>query len=222
MKEFRKGEYLELLNKQYPNMNLNSPKKVKINLVVLVRNIANEPKREPLKLARIVKIHDSRDDTQRVVTLTYHNVKQKKDGEWTGKPVKVDRSINDLVLVDNALNESMLNPSILKGNDEIHQGKDMNNDENDKNYEDDDPQNRLDNDSREVRKLINNNNDKANNDEDDESKNETGESKDETDESEDENDESNKDEARNDVKSNQDENVQNVRRSGKNIRKDLK
>ena len=114
MKEFRKGEFLELLNKQYPNMSLSNPKKVKVNSVVLVRNIANEPKREPLKLARIVKIHDSRDETQRVVTLTYYNVKQNKDGEWIGKPVKVDRSINDLILVDNALNESMLNPSILK------------------------------------------------------------------------------------------------------------
>ena len=68
---FRKGEFLELLNKQYPNMSLSNPKKVKVNSVVLVRNIANEPKREPLKLARIVKVHDSRDDTQRVVTLTY-------------------------------------------------------------------------------------------------------------------------------------------------------
>ena len=163
MKEFRKDEYLELLNKQYPNMNLNSPKKVKINSVVLVRNIANEPKREPLKLARIVKIHDSRDDTQRVVTLTYHNVKQNKDGEWIGKPVKVDRSINDLVLVDNALNESMLNPSILKGNDEIHQGKDMNNDENDENDEDGEAQDRPQDILREVREQSNNNNTETHN-----------------------------------------------------------
>ena len=84
--------------------------------MVLVRNIANESKREPLKLARIVKIHDSRDETQRVVTLTYYNVKQNKDGEWTGNPVIVDRSINDILPVDEALNESMLNPSMLKGN----------------------------------------------------------------------------------------------------------
>ena len=98
-----------------------------MNSIVLVRKLANEPKREPLKLARIIKIHDSRDKTQRVVTLTYHNVKQNKDGEWIGKPVRVDRSINDLVLVDDALNESMLNPSIIKGNEkneEIHQEKD--------------------------------------------------------------------------------------------------
>ena len=102
MEEFRKGELLSLLNKQYPNVSLENPKKVKLNSVVLVRNIANESKREPLKLARIVEIHDSRDKTQRVVTLTYHNVKKNKDGEWIGKPVKVDRSINDLILVDNA------------------------------------------------------------------------------------------------------------------------
>ena len=114
------------------SLNIGNPKKVKINSVMLVRNIANESKREPLKLATIVKVHDSSGETQRVVTLTYHNVKQNKDGEWIGKPVKVDRSINNLVLVDNALNKSMLNPIILKGNDEIHRGKDMNNDKNDR------------------------------------------------------------------------------------------
>ena len=137
MEEFRKGEFMELLNKQYSNVCMENPKQVKVNSIVLVRNIANETKREPLKLARIVKVHDSRDKTQRVVTLTYHNVKQNKDGDWIGKPVRVDRSINDLVLVDDALNESMLNPSIIKDmnpleddekNEEMHQEKD-NNDE---------------------------------------------------------------------------------------------
>ena len=111
MKEFREREFLELLNKQYPDMQLNEPKKVKLNSVVLIRNIANEPKREPLKLARIVKIHDSRDETQRVVTLTYNNVKQNKDGKWIGTPMTVDRSI-----VDDASNESMLNSNILRDN----------------------------------------------------------------------------------------------------------
>ena len=61
-----------------------------------------------------MEIHDSRDETQRLVTLTYHNVKKNKDGEWIGKPVRVDRSINDLILVDNALNEAMLNTNKLK------------------------------------------------------------------------------------------------------------
>ena len=70
---------------------------------MLVRNIANESKREPLKLARIVEIHGSRDETQRIVTLNYHNVKQNKDGEWVGNPVIVDRSINDIIPVDDAL-----------------------------------------------------------------------------------------------------------------------
>ena len=99
MKEFRKGEYLGLLNKQYSDMQLTEPKKVKENSVVLIRNIANETKREPLKLARIVKIHDSRDETQRILTLTYSNVKQKKDGTWIGTPITVDRSINDIIPV---------------------------------------------------------------------------------------------------------------------------
>ena len=43
MKEFRKGEFLGLLNKQYSDMQLTEPKKVKENSVVLIRNIANEP-----------------------------------------------------------------------------------------------------------------------------------------------------------------------------------
>ena len=95
-------------------MCVENPKRVKVNSVVLVRNIGNEPKREPLKLARIEKVYDSRDKAQRVVTLTYHNVRLNKDGEWIGTPVQVDRCINDLILVDNALNESMLNPKLLK------------------------------------------------------------------------------------------------------------
>ena len=114
MEEFRKEEFMELLNKQYANVGLENPTRVKENSIVLVRNIGNEPKREPLKLARIEKVHDSRDNTQRVVTLTYHNVRLNKDGEWVGTPVQVDRCINDLILVDNALNESMLNPKLLE------------------------------------------------------------------------------------------------------------
>ena len=48
------------------------------------------------------------------ITLTYHNVSKNRDGKWIGTPVRVDRSVNDLVLVDDALNESILNPSIQK------------------------------------------------------------------------------------------------------------
>ena len=80
----------------------------------MIRNIGNEPKREPLKFARVEKIHDSRDDAQRVVTLTYNNVKINKDGKWVGTPVRVERSVNDLVIVDNALNDSMLSPQIKR------------------------------------------------------------------------------------------------------------
>merc|ERR1711893_537704 len=109
MKEFRKEEIFDLLNKQYANVQFLEPKEVRENSIVLVRNIGNEPKREPLKLARIDKIHGSRDNAQRVVTLTYTNVRMNKDGEWIGTPIQVERSINDLVIVDNALNDSMLN-----------------------------------------------------------------------------------------------------------------
>ena len=59
--EFRTNEMMKILNKQYDNVCLESSNRLKLNSVVLIRNIANEPKREPLKLARIVKIHDSRD-----------------------------------------------------------------------------------------------------------------------------------------------------------------
>ena len=114
MEEFRKEEFLDLLNKQYANVGLENPTRVKENSIVLVRNIGNEPKREPLKLARIEKIHECRDNAQRVVTLTYHNVRLNKDGEWIGTPIQVDRCVHDLILVDNALNESMLNPKLLK------------------------------------------------------------------------------------------------------------
>ena len=50
-----------------------------------------------------------------------------KDGEWIGTPIQVERSINDLVLVDNALSDSMLNPRIskVKDNDRDEQGKEV-------------------------------------------------------------------------------------------------
>ena len=47
MKEFRKDEIFELLNQQYPNMEFQQPKEVRGNSIVLIRNIGNEPKREP-------------------------------------------------------------------------------------------------------------------------------------------------------------------------------
>ena len=65
---------MKVINKQYDNVCLESSNKLKINSVVLIRNITNETKREPLKLARIEEIKKSRDDAQRVVVVTYHNV----------------------------------------------------------------------------------------------------------------------------------------------------
>merc|ERR1711873_323445 len=43
MEEFRKEEFFELLNKQYANVELQKPKEVRENSIVLVRNIGNEP-----------------------------------------------------------------------------------------------------------------------------------------------------------------------------------
>ena len=80
---------------------------------MLLRNIANEAKREPMKLARVIKINDSKDNAQRILTLEYNNIKKNKDGKWIGIPKIVERSINDVIPVDKAINESMLNPNIL-------------------------------------------------------------------------------------------------------------
>ena len=132
MKEFRKDEIFDLLNQQYANMELQEPKEVRENSIVLIRNIGNEPKREPLKFARIDKIHESRDNAQRVVTLTYNNVRINKDGEWIGTPIRVERSVNDLVLVDNALSDSMLGsrtPNTKKNEKEEQQKEKIPNDD---------------------------------------------------------------------------------------------
>ena len=95
--------------------------------MVLVRNIANETKREPLKIARIDEIKESRDNVQRVVILTYHNVSKNKNGKWIGTPITVKRSVKDLILVDDALNESMLSPKVKE--DKIEIENEMQNDE---------------------------------------------------------------------------------------------
>ena len=110
LEEFRNDEIMKVLNKQYDNVNLESSICIKLNSVLLVRNIANETKREPLKIARIDEIKESRDNVQRVVTLTYHNISRNKNGKWIGTPIIVERSVKDLILVDDALNESMLSP----------------------------------------------------------------------------------------------------------------
>ena len=95
-------------------MHLKEPRKLEKNSVVLLRNIANESKREPMKFARVLKINESKDNAQRILTLTYNNIKKRKDGNWTGTPTTVERSINDVILIDTALNESMLSPTMLE------------------------------------------------------------------------------------------------------------
>ena len=95
-------------------MHLKEPRKLETNSVVLLRNIANESKREPMRFARVLQINESKDNAQRILTLEYNNVKKKKDGSWIGIPKIVERSINDVIPIDNAVNDSMLNPSILE------------------------------------------------------------------------------------------------------------
>ena len=58
LEEFRTDEMMKVLNKQYDNVCLESSNRIRLNSVVLVRNIANETKREPLKIARIEEIKE--------------------------------------------------------------------------------------------------------------------------------------------------------------------
>ena len=110
--EFRTNEMMNVINKQYDNVCLEASNQLKINSVVLLKNIAYKAKIEPLRLARIEEIKKSRDGTQRVVVVTYHDINLNKKGEWVGNPVTVERCVSDVVPVDNALNESMLNPKL--------------------------------------------------------------------------------------------------------------
>merc|ERR1712035_254286 len=83
--------------------------RVEINSVVLLRNIANESKREPMKLARILRITESKDNAQRILMLEYNNIKKNKEGNWVGTPMTVERSINDVIPIGKAIDESLLN-----------------------------------------------------------------------------------------------------------------
>ena len=93
LKDFRNDELISIINKQYNNVCLESSNILSINSVVLLRNISNESKREPPKLARVYKIKKSRDGSQRVVTVTYHNTYVNRKGEWVGTPVEVERCV---------------------------------------------------------------------------------------------------------------------------------
>merc|ERR1711873_359270 len=75
------------------------------------------------------RMHKSRDNAQRVVTLTYNNIRMNKNGDWIGTPATVDRSVNDLVLVDNALNDSMLGSRLAAKKDESHEKEKIANDD---------------------------------------------------------------------------------------------
>ena len=65
-----------------------------------------------MKIARVDNIKESRDGSQRVVAVTSTNIGVNKKGEWIGTPVTVERCVKDLVLVDEALNDSTLTPEI--------------------------------------------------------------------------------------------------------------
>ena len=86
LNDFRNSELMDIINKQYRKVCLYSSNELKVNSVVLLRNIANEGKREPLKFARVNEIKKSRDGSQRVVIVTYHNISTNKKGDWIGTP----------------------------------------------------------------------------------------------------------------------------------------
>merc|ERR1711873_99619 len=75
------------------------------------------------------RMNESRDIAQRVVTLTYSNIRMNKSGDWIGTPVTEDRSVNDLVLVDNALNDSMLGSWLAAKKDESREKEKIANDD---------------------------------------------------------------------------------------------
>ena len=110
LQDFRNEELMEELNKQYKNVNLQASNKLKENSIVLLRHMNKEQKREPLRLARVDKIHDSRDGSQRIVGVTYQNVRKNKDGNWIGTSTRVERCVKDIILVDSALNDATLHP----------------------------------------------------------------------------------------------------------------
>ena len=170
LEEFRTNEMMKVLNKQYDNVCLESSNKLKINSVVLIRNIANETKREPLKIARVEEIKESRDDTQRVVVVTYHNVGMNKKGNWIGTPVTVERSVNDLVLVDDAFDESMLKPGLQ--NNELKEYDDQNNDLKENDDQDSENEDVTWNENQDIQEIVNDTDKNVNGNDEDEDKHE--------------------------------------------------
>ena len=67
-----------------------------------------------MKLARVLQINESKDNAQRILTLEYNNIKKNKEGIWIGTPKIVERSINDVIPIEKAINESLMNLSLSK------------------------------------------------------------------------------------------------------------
>ena len=81
------------------------------------------------------ELREFRDNVQRFFTLTYQNISKNKNGKWVGTLITVERSVKDLILVDDALDESMLNPRIEENkidteektqNDEVKEDENQN------------------------------------------------------------------------------------------------
>ena len=78
-----------------------------------------------MKFARVLQINESKDNAQRILTLEYYNIKKNKEGIWIGTPKVVERSINDVIPIDKAINESLMNLNLSKteedDTDEVHE-----------------------------------------------------------------------------------------------------
>ncbi len=75
-----------------------------------------------MKLARVLQINESKDNAQRILTLEYNNIKKNKEGIWIGTPKIVERSINDVIPIDKAINESLLNLGLNETEVEAKEG----------------------------------------------------------------------------------------------------
>ena len=93
LKKVRREELWPSIIKQYHNAGLEASNSLWNDSVILLRNIANDGKRESMILAWVIELHESRDGTQRVVSVTYKNVSMNKDGQWVGKVLFLFRNV---------------------------------------------------------------------------------------------------------------------------------
>ena len=85
--------------------------KLKINSIVMFKKRMLEPKNIPLKLARVISLEDSTDETQRVALIKYFNASELelKDGHLEGRGREIRQNVENLIPIDEAIDP----PSIM-------------------------------------------------------------------------------------------------------------